>query len=39
MKEYQCVIFDCDGVLVDTEAVCNQKLCGRLETIWNQYEF
>jgi HAD superfamily hydrolase (TIGR01509 family) len=25
MKKYKCVIFDCDGVLVDTESTCNQS--------------
>lgn len=26
MKQYQCIIFDCDGVLVDTEVISNQLL-------------
>lgn len=26
MKQYKCIIFDCDGVLVDTEVISNQLL-------------
>jgi len=30
MSGFELVIFDCDGVLVDSERICNQVFCGML---------